>query len=148
MITLTQFLSLRSGDLVVWREKYLRTVVKGPADERGQPKRDGSGRVVSGCVCVEFAIRRRSWRGRPNTIYNFNDVRKWLRFTGKRGDGLMLESEWLTLQSSGFGLEDIRAELREEEGRHARMSRLRRIGIPTPDLCRAYPRLKRLIEGA
>ena len=129
-ISLDDFWALRSGDLVVWRGKYLRTVAKGPADAT-EPIHHAA---------VEFPIRRRSWTKRIDTTYNYSDVKDKIALAGKRTRGLMLPSEWRTLQAAGF---DVRKELaRELEDKTATANRM---GRP---LCKAYGRLVNLIRKA
>jgi hypothetical protein len=125
-ISFRDFLALRSGDLVVWRGKYLRTVAKGPAD-------------CGGLNIIQFAIRHRSWTSRIITTYLYTDVSRLIRASGKRGHGLMLPSEYATLEAAGF---NVRRELRRELDQ--RTGEAKRMGRP---LCRAYPRLAKLIRG-
>src|SRR3569832_243658 len=128
-ISLEHFRTLRAGDLIVWRGKYLRTVTKGPADS-------GDTRKVPS---IEFPIRRRSWRARIDTMYNYNDVKDKIALVGKRIGSLMLPSEWKALEGAGF---NVRCELRRELTDKTETAE--RMGRP---LCSAYPLLVRLIDG-
>jgi hypothetical protein len=130
-ISFRDFLSLRSGDLVVWRGKYLRTITKGPADEPGRPLLPSHG-------AVHFAIRHRSWTGRIYTVYSYNDLRDKIAPAGKRTRGLILPSEYETLETAGFNVRrELRRELKWAEDYAKRGGRL----------CAAYPRLAKLIRG-
>lgn len=127
-ISRAEFCSLRSGDLVVWRGKYFRTVTKGPADG---PQHHPT---------VEFPIRRRSWRKRIDTTYCYNDLKCVIAPANRRTRGLMLPSEWKTLEVAGF---DVRKELKRELDDKTACAQ--RMGKP---LCKAYPRLEKLITSA
>jgi hypothetical protein len=121
------FEALRAGDLIVWRGKYLRTVAKGPGDADERPRH----------LCVEFPIRRRTWRKRIETLYNYNDVKDKIAVAHKRTAGLMLPSEWKVLEGAGF---DVRLELQRELADQTASAE--RMGHP---LCKAHPRLSKLI---
>ena len=126
-ISRDEFLRLRSGDLVVWRGKYLRTVSKGPADTPDAHH-----------ASIEFPIRRRTWRERIDTTYVYNDIKDKIRVAHKRGRGLMLPSEWKTLEVVGF---NVRKELNRELDDASALAE--RMGRP---LCGAYGRLSALIR--
>lgn len=126
-ISRDEFRALKSGDLIVWRGKYLRTVAKGPANN---PK--------DRHLRVEFPIRQRSWTNRVKTVYLYNDVKDKIRVAHRRGQGLMLPSEWKTLESSGF---DVRKELTRELD--AATDLAERMGRSP---CAAYGRLSMLIR--
>jgi hypothetical protein len=129
-ISLKQFCSLRSGDLVIWHGRYLRTVVKGPSDN---PNPEDHPTVI-------FPIRRRSWRQRIDTVYNYNDMKCAIRVADKRTNGLMLPSEWKTLEVSGFDVRrELKRELKDAEGIAERMGQ---------NLCKAYPKIRDLIKRA
>ena len=128
-ISREEFNNLRAGDLVVWKDKYLRTVIKGGGDRKYEQHHIG----------VEFAIRTRSWTNRICTTYIYNDLKRIIRLVGKRGKGLMLPSEWLVLEGLGFNVrKELQAELERGVGEAERM------GKP---LCKSYPRLHKLITG-
>ncbi len=113
----------------MWRGKYLRTVSKGPADTPGV-RHPG----------IEFPIRHRSWTARIDTTYIYNDIKDKITVAHKRGRGLMLPSEWKTLEVAGF---DVRKELnRELDDATALAERRGRA------LCGAYGRLSTLIRKA
>lgn len=127
-ISIEDFWTLRSGDLVVWRGKYLRTVAKGPADAT-EPLHHPA---------VEFPIRRRSWTQRIATTYNYSDVKDKIALAGKRTRGLMLPSEWRTLETVGFNVrEELTRELDEKTEAAERTH---------GPLCKAYGRLVKLIR--
>lgn len=129
-ISREEFNNLRAGDLVVWKDKYLRTVTKGGGDDAYPQQRH---------IGVEFAIRTRSWTNRISTTYIYNDLKRIIRVAGKRNSGIMLPSEWLTLKTLGF---DVRKELESELERG--VGEAQRMGKP---LCKSYPRLHKLITG-
>lgn len=129
-ISREEFCALRAGDLIVWRGKYLRTIAKGPADADQLPRH----------LTVGFPIRHRSWRDRIDTTYNYNDVKDKIAVAGRHIAGLMLPSEWKVLEGSGF---DVRRELQREL--KDKTEEAQRMGRP---LCKAYPRLAKLIERA
>ena len=123
------FRALRSGDLVVWRGKYLRTVLTGPADKAEQWTHDGR-------MTLEFPIRQRSWTGRPYTTYCYSDLCRRIKVADKRIRTLLLPSEVEALKAGGFELRP--ALLAELEYREREAERL---GRP---LCGAFERIKRL----
>ena len=127
-ISLEDFRSLKSGDQIVWRGKYLRTVSKGPVDMSDARRHPA----------VRFPIRHRSWTKRIDTIYNYNDVKDKITLARGRTRGLMLKSEWKTLEVAGFDVrKELARELQEAEERFARGRRP----------CKAYRRLAKLIRG-
>lgn len=70
-MTLEEFLSLRRGHVVIWRDRDLRVVQRGPADEPG--------RRCIGHYAVEFLkLKPIGYRGQlyqPWTLYGFNEVK-------------------------------------------------------------------------
>jgi len=133
----SEFLKLRSGDLIVWRKKYLRTVQKGPADDLVVPHCPGVARI-------QFTKRATgsAWytRRNPLTTYNWHDLHDKIRIPGKRIRTLVLKSEWLTLEMLGFNVRrELRSQVRKAEEYADRTGR---------PLCKAYPRIKRLEQRA
>jgi hypothetical protein len=70
-VTVEEFRSLRRGHVVIWRDRDLRVVQRGPADEPNSH--------WMGHGCVEFLklvpIGHRGRLYQPWTIYGYNDVK-------------------------------------------------------------------------
>lgn len=127
-----EFLSLRSGDIVVWNDSRLRTVLVGPAD--------GIHR------CIVLPILRRSWTGRPVTCYDIG-TRQMFGLTGKRRSGLASKPECLALRLAGFRLASFLAELRRQVETDERMAR-HWTAAGKPERARHVPaRLVRMLGG-
>lgn len=109
-MTKEQFKTLRNGDVILWKKgaaRYFRTIVTGPAD------RDDN------YPCVTLPIRKRSWTGRPYTIYGWNDIKDRIEYTGKRYTELLLNPEELErLVCAGFKVSKcLKRELKESRER-------------------------------
>lgn len=128
-ISYEDFCSLRAGDLIVWRKKYLRSIISGPADK---PARCRNPSVAT----VELPIRHRSWTGRMYTIYCFHALRDKIAVADKRIRTLLLPSEAEVLAGAGFNLRpDLLKELNERAAYYARSGK-------SP--CAAFARIQKL----
>lgn len=108
-MTRKQFQSLKPGDLILWRKRYLRTVIQGP-------------RWPSGAITIP--IHNRSWTRRAYTVRFFNDVKDFAEVTGKRTAWAALKSELLRLKEIGFNpRKEYFREIREKRGIKLRMGR-------------------------
>jgi hypothetical protein len=109
------------GTLVLWKNKYLRTVIS------------------SSPGYVKFAIRRRSWTNRARTTYIVAELLAMgCKFLNKKTKLPILKSEALILKSRGF---DIRKELKRELAEAK--SEAKRLNRP---LCAGHGRLERLVK--
>jgi hypothetical protein len=123
IMTLKEFYSLKPGDLLVWRGKYLRTVLS-------------VGYPGSKCHSVTLSIRHRSWTNRATTVYGYHDL-KWLAFpAGKKIRNLLLNSELLVLRTLKF---NVRKELKREVSEAIDLKKRMRQA-----LCDNTPKLARL----
>lgn len=126
-VTPDEFMKLRSGDIVLWKGRRLRTVLAGPADGR-----HGS---------IELPILRRSWCDRPTTVMD-KSMCSDLEFTGKRRGGLASKAECLALARSGFSRESFLAELADQQAIQKRMERHRKAqGRPLDPIPKRVPRI-------
>lgn len=145
-ISFDDFIALRSGDLVVWRGKYLRSVTYGPADARygRHPNRD----TARGLVHVAFPRRKTGFskcldgstmQFRDLTVsYNYSDMRRVIKVASRRIRKLALASEIAGLRALGIEVErQMRKELREQVATN------KRLGFPP---CKAWPRILKLAK--
>lgn len=123
VLTKKQYLALKEGDTVLWRNKFLRTVVSAPKHPSGG---------------IRFTIRRHSWTGRASTTYFYNDIKDKIKPHGKTKLAI-LKSEVEVLTYLGW---NVRQELKKELEEHKALCQ--RTGRK---LCRGFLRLKKLTKS-
>lgn len=127
MITREEFANLRQGDVILWGRPdraWFRTVAEGPSNKHSPEELDNiiaNNRNPGGII---LPIYRRSWTGRINTVYNFNDCRRIVTPTGVRRKGLgalMSPAELERLVALGFKVsKQLRREIAEFESARKR----------------------------
>jgi len=101
-LSVEDFAAIRCGDILLWRESKLRTVLEGPADRPQKSPTHGG---------ITFPKIGNSWTGRPVASYDYCAIRDLVRVTGKRRTGLVSKAEMAALRELGFGPPDIEREL-------------------------------------
>jgi len=136
VISFDDFLTLRAGDQVLWRGRYIRTVIAGPGDKKGPLKKRG-GRIVRNVLGVEFSKQANSWTDEVSVTahYCWNDVRHIIRKLGTTTRNIVTGDEAARLAEIHIGTKNIRKHMRRSRG-----------WAKTRGPCRALVRAERLLS--
>ena len=103
------FLALKPGDVVLWNETCLRTVIEGARWDGG---------------AIKLSKMRRSAYWRTTTVYSYTDIKTKIIATGKRVKTVISANERLRLKHLGFNVrQELVRELKEVRELKKRMGR-------------------------
>lgn len=111
-LSISEWWTIGAGDVLLWRNSKLRTVLLGP--------RDTPDHKYGGLVFPKIG---HSWTGRPTAHYDFQAARSLVAVTGKRRRGLISPAERRALACLGFDDASFWHELADTIARNDRLGK-------------------------